>query len=166
MWCSENLRTGWLTNTRPAFEKIVKAMKTMPRGDELIWEINIPDGLGVAIDIQDFFEVFGNLLDNARKWATHKIVISSEEMEGQIIVSVQDDGPGVPNDKIDKVLKRGRRLDEQKTGTGLGLPIAAKVLEHYNARLVFKNHQSGGTCVCIYFPTHHLQNEHTSKPLK
>ncbi len=140
------------TDAKIGFVKIVKAMQTMPRGDELIWSIKVPDELGVAIDTQDFFEVFGNLLDNARKWASHEIHIGGQEIKGEIMLSVQDDGPGIPNDKINKVLQRGRRLDEQKTGTGLGLPIAKKVLETYNARLVVKNCDSGGTCICITFP--------------
>ncbi len=124
----------------------------MDGGDELSWSIKVPDDLGVAIDMQDFFEVFGNLLDNARKWARHEIHIGGQEMEGKIMLSVRDDGPGIPDDKINKALQRGRRLDEQKTGTGLGLPIAKKVLENYNARLVVKNRDSRGTCICITFP--------------
>ena len=140
------------TDAKTGFEKIVKAMKVMPRGDELHWSIEIADDLRVAMDIQDFFEVFGNLLDNARKWAKSDINISGQEGKEQIELSIIDDGPGVPNKEFGKVLKRGRRLDEQKSGTGLGLPIAKKVLDIYGASIDFKNQPDGGTCICISIP--------------
>ena len=49
---------------------------------------------------------------------------------------IEDDGPGIPEDKAREALKRGRRLDETKPGTGLGLAIVADLVNEYGGKLV------------------------------
>ena len=140
------------TNARNGFEKIVKAMRFMPQGEDLIWSIEVSNDLALPMDNQDFFEVFGNLLDNARQWAKSEVVIAAQMRDDQIMLTISDNGPGVPDDKIGKVLMRGQRLDEQKHGTGLGLSIAQKVLEIYGAQLQMTNQEAGGAVICITIP--------------
>ncbi len=151
------------------FEKIVKAMKVMPRGEELDWMIEMAADLVLPIDNQDFYEVFGNLLDNARKWATGKIIITGEETENEIRLSICDDGPGIPEEQVEEALKRGSRLDEQKNGTGLGLSIARNVLDEYGATLQVNNRKTGGACILVIIPRHTTTkqvNDSSSKKTK
>ena len=124
----------------------------MPRGQDIKWQMEVPEGLTVAIDNQDFFEVFGNLLDNARKWASHVVTIKGQETKDTVVLTIIDDGPGVPDELISEIQKRGRRLDERKTGAGLGLSIAKKVLEAYDARLSIQNIKDGGVRVSVTIP--------------
>jgi signal transduction histidine kinase len=67
-------------------------------------------------------------------------------------VSVEDDGPGVPDDQIGSVLARGGRLDEAKPGTGLGLAIARELTEAYGGSLSLKRPSLGGLSVEVCFP--------------
>ncbi len=154
-------------SARTSLEKIIKAMKVMPKGEDIDWQINVAQDLNVAMDSQDFFEVFGNLLDNARKWANGRVTISGHMQtapKGQnnndgadqarvVVLAIEDDGPGVPAELIEKIIERGQRLDEHKTGAGLGLSIAKKILEVYGARLELENREAGGVRISILIPT-------------
>ena len=75
------------------------------------------------------------------KWAAGKVAVSLAESpadEGKppmFAIVIEDDGPGIPEDKAREALKRGRRLDETKPGTGLGLAIVAELVNEYGGRL-------------------------------
>ncbi len=140
------------TNVKESVAKIVKAMRTQPGGDELDWQLDIDKDMIVPIDAQDFFEVFGNILDNARKWAKHEVWIRCARSGETVVIDVVDDGPGVPDKRISEILQRGHRLDEQKTGAGLGLAIAIKALEAYGAELNLSNERPTGLKLSVRVP--------------
>jgi signal transduction histidine kinase len=75
-------------------------------------------------DAQTLEEMLGNLLENACKWADSRVRVSlALSADSRILITVEDDGPGIPEDRLSEVLRRGRRLDESKPGSGLGLAI-------------------------------------------
>ena len=140
------------TDLRQGFNSIVKAMLVMPRAEDIDWVVDVPDDLQIAMDSQDFMEVFGNLLDNARKWATKEIAIRVDIHDDELVLIICDDGPGVPKPKICEIMQRGGRLDEQRTGAGLGLSIAKKLLAAYNGDLRLQNRKEGGLRVLVTVP--------------
>ncbi len=140
------------TDVAPTLDKLVKAMQTMPLGEQIDWRRDVPEGCIVPMDSQDFMEVFGNLLDNARKWARSGVQISAVERDHAVDIVIADDGPGVPGAMLGKIMQRGGRLDEQKAGAGLGLPIAQRLLEAYDATLVIENAQGGGVRLTVHIP--------------
>jgi signal transduction histidine kinase len=99
---------------------------------------------------EDLEEIVGNLLENATKWAESRIVISlarvsaSDTKEPMFDIVIEDDGPGIPEEKAREALKRGRRLDESKPGTGLGLSIVSDLAEDYGGRLTLERSALGG----------------------
>ncbi len=145
------------TDVSSALDRLIKAMQTMPRGDQISWQHDVPAGLMVPIDDQDFLEVFGNLLDNARKWAQRDVRISSESNTTAVEITITDDGPGVPAAKLNEIMQRGQRLDEDRTGAGLGLPIAKRLLNAYGATLTAANEPTGGVCITVEIPRELLQ---------
>jgi len=68
------------------------------------------------------------------------------------VITISDDGPGVPQEKIAEIIQRGHRLDEQKTGAGLGLSIAKKVLEAYGAKILIENRKHAGVQISVSIP--------------
>ncbi|MGC2857622.1 sensor histidine kinase [Novispirillum sp. DQ9] len=75
-------------------------------------------------DRQTLEEILGNLLDNACKWARGRVRVGAAAGDGgTVVLTVEDDGPGIPADRLDEALRRGRRLDETAPGSGLGLSI-------------------------------------------
>jgi signal transduction histidine kinase len=99
---------------------------------------------------EDLEEIVGNLLDNAMKWGRQQIRIaartlpSSDGKTQRFEMTVEDDGPGIPEDKAREALQRGKRLDETKPGTGLGLAIVADLVKEYGGTLRLEKSPLGG----------------------
>lgn len=96
---------------------------------------------------EDFEEIAGNLLENAVKWAKGRVRIGlspGEPGSGTLVVSIEDDGPGIPEEQAREALKRGSRLDETKPGTGLGLAIVADLSRDYGGGVSLERSALGG----------------------
>jgi signal transduction histidine kinase len=103
-------------------------------------------------DREDLLELFGNLLDNACKWARRRVEFAIVESSG-ITVSVDDDGPGCPPADIEKLAQRGVRLDESTAGHGLGLAIARDIVASYRGEMRFGRSETlGGFRVTVSIP--------------
>ncbi|MDG1709475.1 MAG: sensor histidine kinase [Emcibacteraceae bacterium] len=98
-------------------------------------------------DKHDMMELFGNLLDNACKWAKNTIHISITE---DLYVIVEDDGPGISKEKLEQIEKRGIRLDEAGEGHGLGLSIVREIVDLTGADISYGSSEKyGGLKVSI-----------------
>jgi signal transduction histidine kinase len=134
-----------------AVNGIVRTLKRSPRGAVLRWLLDVPNGADAAILPEDLTELLGNILENATKWANEAVSVSVSK--GQtILIRVEDDGPGVPEDQLNTLGQRGVRLDEQKQGSGLGLAIARDVSEAYHGKLSFHRSPMGGLAVTVQIP--------------
>lgn len=110
-------------------------------------------GLLVVGNDDDFEEVFGNLLENATKWAKSNISIRIKKVDdSNIKVTIDDDGPGLPKQKMNEVFVRGLRLDEQMPGTGLGLNIVKDIVENHSGKVWLEKSNMGGLRVIISLP--------------
>ena len=63
---------------------------------------------------------------------------------GMFALAIEDDGPGIPEDKAREALKRGKRLDETKPGSGLGLAIVSDLVNEYGGKLALERSGLGG----------------------
>lgn len=101
--------------------------------------------LDVAVEKTDLDEMLGNLLENSYKWARSIIRVHAEELtDGNIELIVEDDGQGIPEEKLEQVTKRGVRLDETTPGTGLGLNIVHEMAHSYRGSLTLRKSSMGG----------------------
>ena len=118
---------------------------------EIDWRA--PDELGFLGERQDLQEILGNLIENACKWCRHRVRISAGANGlGQVIVVVEDDGAGLPEDRRAEVLKRGARLDEDAPGSGLGLSIVDDLTRAYGGRLTLAASDMGGLKAVLELP--------------
>ncbi|MEG2804038.1 HAMP domain-containing sensor histidine kinase [Stenotrophomonas sp.] len=92
---------------------------------------------------EDLEEMLGNLLDNAGKWAAHRVWIRARHIDSTLRIEVRDDGPGLPEADLQRALERGVRLDQRAAGSGLGLAIVADIAESYGGTLVLANAEPG-----------------------
>jgi signal transduction histidine kinase len=104
-------------------------------------------------DAQDLEEMLGNLMDNACKWANSKVVVSGEQKGSRLYIYIDDDGPGIPEDQKEVVLKRGRRLDETVPGSGLGLAIVIDLAHLYHGTLALNKSAIGGLGARLELPS-------------
>lgn len=127
----------------PVIARIVGALKRLPEGEALRWEIALPDGLGFPADEGDLTEILGNLLDNARKWAHRRIRVTGRTADGEACLLLEDDGPGMSEAAIAGIA-RGRRWDESRPGTGFGIAIARDLVEAAGITMGFGRSELGG----------------------
>ena len=103
-------------------------------------------------EAQDLEEMLGNLMDNACKWARSQVLVRTERVDDRLLIVVEDDGPGIPEQRQAEVLERGRRLDEQAPGSGLGLDIAQDIAGLYRGSITLGRTSRGGLCAQLDLP--------------
>lgn len=101
------------------------------------------------VEEHDLNEILGNLLDNAGKWSAECVELSLEQHNDSIHITVTDDGSGVIEDERRNLGQRGRRLDEQTPGHGLGLAIVQDIVTRYDGQTSFLTGPKGGLKVLI-----------------
>lgn len=95
----------------------------------------------------------GNLLDNALKWSKSRIDLTAAARGGMIVLTIADDGPGIPKDDYGAAKLSGLRLDTSQPGTGLGLAIAADLAQAYGGTVKLgPSQQLGGLEVTVSLP--------------
>lgn len=144
------------TPVKASLERMARVMGKLNPSIDL--QVQFPDELLIfAGEREDLEEISGNLMENAMKWARSRVSLSVEEGETQgdghgVLILIEDDGPGIPEEKARDALKRGRRLDETKPGTGLGLAIVADLVEEYGGSLALERSSLGGLKAVVSLP--------------
>lgn len=99
---------------------------------------------------------FGNIIENAARYAKKKIRITEKDSAEQVEIIIEDDGPGIPDDKKRDALRPFVRLDEARSeetgGTGLGLSIAQTAIENHGGQMFLEDSDMGGLRVRIILP--------------
>ena len=107
-------------------------------------------------DESDLEEMAGNLIDNACKWAKSSIGVTVvAERSGQntnLLIKIDDDGPGLTEQEAAQALRRGVRLDEKTPGSGLGLDIVKELVDVYGGSLQLKRSVLGGLLAELRLP--------------
>ncbi|MFD3792122.1 sensor histidine kinase [Streptomyces cyaneofuscatus] len=103
----------------------------------------------------DYERLLRNLVDNAIRHAASRVQVTVQSQDQQIILSVHDDGPGVPAENGERVFERFVRLDDARSrdrgGIGLGLPIARELAHHHRGTLVLVPSDTGA-CFQLRLP--------------
>ncbi|WP_318013580.1 ATP-binding protein [Mesorhizobium sp. CO1-1-4] len=135
------------TPVAPLVQRMVRVLQKLNPGTSLSLSLPATE-IVFAGEREDLEELLGNLLENAMKWAKSAVAVSvgplASKDESLFEISIEDDGPGIPEDKAREAMKRGRRLDETKPGTGLGLAIVADLVNEYGGGLVLERSGMGG----------------------
>lgn len=130
------------TALAPLVHSLVATVARTPAAQQLSFDIDIDAGVAAPFDRTDLAEVLGNLIENASRHARARVRISADAGERSAI-HVEDDGAGIADNEMAKVMQRGVRLDE-RGGAGLGLSIVQDVLAAYQWRLTLSRSPLGG----------------------
>ncbi|MCK5188844.1 MAG: GHKL domain-containing protein, partial [Methylococcales bacterium] len=101
---------------------------------------------------QDLEEMVGNLMDNACKWTIDQIWVHAEKDGNRLRLIIEDNGPGIPKNKMSAVFQRGLKLDETIPGQGLGLHIVDDIVKLYDGSLILERSSHGGLCAILELP--------------
>ncbi|MCB1873935.1 MAG: sensor histidine kinase [Gammaproteobacteria bacterium] len=133
-------------------EDLCFSMERLYRERALHLQCSGLDGCWFRGEAQDLEEMLGNLLDNACKWARSRVRVRAELRDERLLIVVEDDGPGIPEQQRSEVLKRGLRLDEMVSGSGLGLNIVQDIAALYRGSLTLSLSHDGGLRVTLNLP--------------
>jgi signal transduction histidine kinase len=148
---------GTVTEVLPVVNALARTMEKTHRDKPLTIDLRAPEQARFRGERQDLEEMVGNLLDNACKWAQSRVsvevVCERPEPTRQIVrIVVDDDGPGLTPGQREQVAHRGKRLDETKPGSGLGLSIVVELARLYGGSLSLGTAAIGGLRADLTLP--------------
>ena len=147
---------GVVTPVAPIIDGLERVMRKVHQEKNLTINVHRQADLRFRGDRQDLEEMIGNLLDNACKWADSEIRLSATaETRGRddrLIVTIDDDGPGLAGKEYEEALSRGRRMDQSVPGSGLGLSIVDELARVYGGRFQLQPANLGGLSAQLDLP--------------
>ena len=148
---------GTAIDVPPVVTALARTMEKIHRDREVAIDIKAPHARFRG-ERQDLEEMIGNLVDNACKWASSRVAIevvpepASRGDQRKVRVIVDDDGPGLSPSQREQVAQRGKRLDESKPGSGLGLSIVVELAQLYGGGLTLGTAPIGGLRAELLLP--------------
>lgn len=142
---------GARTPVKPLIEDLVFLMRRVYADRGVYFDTEGLGGCCFRGDAQDLEESVGNLLDNAGKHASSLVRIHCNTRERRLHITVEDDGPGIPEEQIPKTMK-GVRLGTAQPGRGRGLGICRDIVEMYGGRLTLGASELGGLRAEVQLP--------------
>ncbi|MEO5670458.1 MAG: ATP-binding protein [Ramlibacter sp.] len=134
----------------PVMRRVRESLGKVYADKGLAFTVECPSDLSWRIDEGDAFEMFGNLMDNAAKWARHRVSARVWREAGRLLVRVDDDGPGFT--ETQSILQLHVRGDEQVPGHGVGLAVVNDLVASYHGELVLSRSEMGGARIDISLP--------------
>jgi two-component system, OmpR family, sensor histidine kinase PhoQ len=140
-------------------EDLVQSLEKVYAAKNVLCEFDIEDLAAFYGEQGDLLELMGNLLENAFKWAQHRVLLTAQVIPGKgrgragLCMTVEDDGPGIADDQIERVLQRGVRGDERVQGHGIGLSIVQDIVRAYHGEMhVDRSEELGGARFTVKLP--------------
>jgi signal transduction histidine kinase len=122
--------------------------------------VSVADGSAVFANAnpEELRRVLANLVENAVRHASSQVVLAVRAEGGGAVLTVVDDGPGIPADERERVFERFARLDDARDrdagGTGLGLAIVRELLRRSDASISLQDNPSGqGLAAVVHLPS-------------
>ncbi|NLB13492.1 MAG: HAMP domain-containing protein [Gammaproteobacteria bacterium] len=143
---------------QPCAEEIVLSLEKVYADKNVLCEFDIDPAACFYGEQGDLMELLGNLLENAFKWARHRVLLTVRAMtiapqrRAAILITVEDDGPGIAPADVERLLQRGVRGDERVHGHGIGLAIVQDLVKAYRGELaVERSAELGGASFVVRF---------------
>jgi signal transduction histidine kinase len=144
---------GSRTAVYPIVDDLYGVIAKLYRDRPVAFTNSVTIGQSVACDQQDLEEILGNLIENAFKWASTQVTVISDTDANAIRIVVEDDGPGIPIERLQAVVLPGVREDERVPGDGFGLTIVKELAELYGGSLRLENRQPTGLSAILSLPS-------------
>lgn len=160
----EHIKPNKIVNLNDIFTNIKSNFELILKKKKINLQIELMETTLVFGDNDKLLTVFSNLIDNAIKYSQDgkNIYIKSQNSEGKLIgknmlISIKDEGIGIPQDLIPRITERFFRVDTEKSkkvgGTGLGLAIMKHIISQHRGDYEILSKVNEGTEIKIYLPT-------------
>lgn len=142
---------------RPILERMADSLERLHVDSGLRAEVRGDAALVAHMDERDLWEVCGNLMENAAKYGRGRLRArvgpgEAGPRRNGLIIEIEDDGPGVAAEQVERLLERGQRGDERRDGQGLGLSIVRELVEANGGRLEVERGDLGGALFRVILP--------------
>lgn len=132
--------------------KILGSLDKVYQSKNIHRQYEIEHDVFIHADEGDMYELLGNLLENAYKYCNKQVSIFVSQHGANIKIHIDDDGNGIPEHAQQDIIKRGKRIDTQAEGQGLGLAIASDIVEAYQGTISIKQSHLGGAKFILQLP--------------
>jgi signal transduction histidine kinase len=143
---------GYRTRVQSALDDICFAVEHMYKDRDIALDVQCTDDAWFRGDSQDLEEMAGNLIDNAFKWAKTRVLVRCSRAPNQLILTIEDDGPGIAEEELATITRRGRKLDPTVPGDGQGLGIVEDIARLYGGKLELGRSALGGLQAELHLP--------------
>ena len=149
---------------QPVLQRIVDAYRRLPRSGAAFPDQDdlVIDTMGISADAvfygeeRDLQDLFGSVLENSLKYCRQRIDVTArmQEESGQdwLVLTIGDDGDGIPAGYEQEILQRGARADTANVGQGLGLSIVVEIVSAYGGSLHTDRSEPGGALFIVKLP--------------
>jgi len=153
-------RRGSLATTAiaPVLERIRSSLDKVHGGKGIICTLEVDSKAKCFLEEGDLYEIAGNLMDNAYKWCHSQVRVtvtahrSPSHRHPDLLIKIEDDGPGIPESHRHEVLQRGIRADQSTHGHGIGLAVVHELVRLHGGSLSYHQSQWGGACWEVFIP--------------
>ncbi|HWV13967.1 MAG TPA: ATP-binding protein [Cellvibrio sp.] len=137
----------------PVVQRLLSALQKVYADKQINSDWECAANCIFAGDEQDLMELLGNIIENAFKYGNTKVKVRSfVSPNKQLLFTIEDDGPGIPQQQQARILERGHRLDSNQPGQGIGLAVAADIIHSYGGQLHIQHSDLGGAQFKIQLP--------------
>jgi len=144
---------GERTSVAEVLDELARTLERIFRDKDVRIDWDADEELCFLGERQDLLEIAGNAMENAGKWCRSRVRVRTEELgDSRFLLTVEDDGPGLPTERREEVIRRGARLDENAPGSGLGLSIVDELARAYGGSLELADSPLGGLKVAVRLP--------------
>jgi two-component system sensor histidine kinase PhoQ len=147
--------TGGMTRPiaiTPILQRLCSSLDKVHLERGIRCSMQVDEQLMLRADQGDLFELFGNLLENAYKHCRGRVRVGASIDRGKVRVDFEDDGEGIPDGGIDRILQRGERADRRHPGEGLGLAVVSEIVRQYRGELSIGRSELGGARASVTLP--------------
>lgn len=143
---------GSRSDVNKTVKDILFTMEKLYRDKSIHFHLSEQENCWFPGEAEDLEEMLGNLMDNACKWTVDRVWVRVQTNKNQLRIVVEDNGPGIPQEKMEEVLQLGIKLDESAAGHGLGLHIVDQIVELYGGSIILQPSTHGGLCAVLELP--------------
>jgi len=137
---------------KPTLERLISSLHKVYHDKAVKVIQHIEDDPVFRGDPEDLMELLGNLLDNAFKWCHSKVIIEARNHNHQLLIIIEDDGPGISDQQKELIIHRGVRADEATAGHGIGLAMVVDIINSYEGKMVIETGDNGGARIDLLLP--------------
>jgi len=132
--------------------KILNTLDKVYQHKHIQNQCEIDHNIFIHADEGDMYELIGNLLENAYKYCSKTVVIFIQLHNDNIEIYIDDDGNGIPEHAKNDIIKRGKRIDSQVEGHGIGLSIVSDIIDAYQGDIRIERSHLGGARFIVTLP--------------